>query len=57
MFFKQIIRNKFNPINFFKLYIDIGPIRLTIKLIKLKKNFEVNTKEGNIRLKNIKKLI
>lgn len=56
MFFRQILENKFDLINIFKLYINISLVRLISKLIKLKKDVKINTRKDNTKQNIIKKL-
>lgn len=56
MFFEQILKNKFDPINISKLCIDPSLIRPTTKSIELKKNIEINTREDNAGPNDIREL-
>lgn len=56
MFFKQILKNKFDLINISKLCIDVNLVRLTTKSIKLKKSIEINNGKENAGSNDIKGL-
>lgn len=56
MFFKQMLENKFDPINISKLCIDVSLVWLTTKMIQLKKDIEINTGEDDAGPNDIKRL-
>ena len=56
MFFKQILENKFDPINISKLCMDVSLVRPTTKSIELKKGIEINTGEDDAGPNDIKGL-
>lgn len=53
MFLKQILKNKFDPINISKLQMYVILVRPTIKSIEPKKSIVINTGKDNNRLNDI----
>lgn len=56
IFFKQILKNKFDPINIFKLCMDISLLQPKIKSIELKKSIKINTGADDAGSNDIKRL-
>ncbi|MCJ1348635.1 hypothetical protein MMC31_006867 [Peltigera leucophlebia] len=56
LYFKQILENKFDPINISKLCMEVSLVRPTNKSIKLKKGLEITTGEDDAGPNDVKGL-